>query len=196
MCSTRAGGLGITLTSADTVVLYDSDFNPQADLQAMDRVHRIGQTRPVTVIRLVTHATVEERIVQRARDKIYLMQRTMTARGGETVDKTEEQAAPSAKVTRGEMIAMLQFGVAGALHAQREGATGVTRAHIEQVLAEIAAGRAQGRSQVSVGVGGRVASDPSAGGTAGEAQQLAAREALGEEEAELCLLYPYPCPYP
>ena len=100
MCSTRAGGLGITLTSADTVVLYDSDFNPQADLQAMDRVHRIGQTRPVTVIRLVTHATVEERIVQRARDKIYLMQRTMTARGGETVDKTEEQAAPPAKVTR------------------------------------------------------------------------------------------------
>ena len=64
------------------------------------------------------------------------------------------------------------------------------------MLAEIAAGRAQGRSQVSVGVGGRVASDPSAGGTAGEAQQLAAREALGEEEAELCLLYPYPCPYP
>ena len=64
MCSTRAGGLGITLTSADTVVLYDSDFNPQADLQAMDRVHRIGQTRPVTVLRLVTHGTVEERIVQ------------------------------------------------------------------------------------------------------------------------------------
>ena len=55
MCSTRAGGLGITLTSADTVVLYDSDFNPQADLQAMDRVHRIGQTRPVTVIGLVTN---------------------------------------------------------------------------------------------------------------------------------------------
>mgnify|MGYP001433639424 CR=1 FL=1 len=52
--------------------------------------------RPVTVLRLVTHGTVEERIVQRARDKIYLMQRTMTARGGETVDKSEEQAAPSA----------------------------------------------------------------------------------------------------
>ena len=100
LCSTRAGGLGITLTSADTVVLYDSDFNPQVDLQAMDRVHRIGQTKKVRVLRLVTHDSVEERIVQRARDKIYLMQRTMTARGGETVDKNEEQAAPSAKVTR------------------------------------------------------------------------------------------------
>ena len=88
------------------------------------------------------------------------------------------------QVTRGEMIAMLQFGVAGALHAQKEGATGVTRAHLEQVLAEIAAGRAQGKSQVSVGVGGRTASDTSAGGTSGEAQQLAAREALGEEEAD------------
>ena len=183
MCSTRAGGLGITLTSADTVVLYDSDFNPQADLQAMDRVHRIGQTRPVTVLRLVTHGTVEERIVQRARDKIYLMQRTMTARGGETVDKSEEQAAPSAKVTRGEMIAMLQFGVAGALNAQKEGATGVTRAHIEQVLADIATGRAAGHSQVSVGVGGRAASDTK-GDNSGEAQQLAAREALGDDDDE------------
>ncbi len=48
LCSTRAGGLGITLTSADTVVLYDSDFNPQVDLQAMDRVHRIGQTKKVS----------------------------------------------------------------------------------------------------------------------------------------------------
>ncbi|XP_025795316.1 ATP-dependent DNA helicase DDM1-like isoform X2 [Panicum hallii] len=57
--STRAGGLGINLTSADTCILYDSDWNPQMDLQAMDRCHRIGQTRPVHVYRLATSHSVE-----------------------------------------------------------------------------------------------------------------------------------------
>jgi SWI/SNF-related matrix-associated actin-dependent regulator of chromatin subfamily A member 5 len=56
--STRAGGLGINLTSADTVVIYDSDFNPQMDLQAMDRAHRIGQKKEVRVYRLITQDTV------------------------------------------------------------------------------------------------------------------------------------------
>jgi hypothetical protein len=54
LLSTRAGGQGITLTSADTVIIYDSDWNPQNDLQAMARCHRIGQEREVTVYRLVT----------------------------------------------------------------------------------------------------------------------------------------------
>jgi hypothetical protein len=53
LLSTRAGGVGITLTAADTVVIFDSDWNPQNDLQAMARAHRIGQTRPVMVVRLV-----------------------------------------------------------------------------------------------------------------------------------------------
>ncbi|KAF7047586.1 hypothetical protein CFC21_056494 [Triticum aestivum] len=57
--STRAGGLGINLTSADTCILYDSDWNPQMDLQAMDRCHRIGQTQPVHVYRLATSSSVE-----------------------------------------------------------------------------------------------------------------------------------------
>ncbi|TVU40914.1 hypothetical protein EJB05_14399 [Eragrostis curvula] len=59
LLSTRAGGLGINLTSADTCILYDSDWNPQMDLQAMDRCHRIGQTRPVHVYRLATSHSVE-----------------------------------------------------------------------------------------------------------------------------------------
>lgn len=70
--STRAGGLGINLQSADTVILYDSDWNPQVDLQAMARVHRIGQTKPVHVYRLVTAGTVEERIQQRSEKKLFL----------------------------------------------------------------------------------------------------------------------------
>jgi superfamily II DNA or RNA helicase len=67
--STRAGGLGINLTGADTVVFYDSDWNPAMDAQAQDRAHRIGQTREVVVYRLVTAGTVEEAILNKARQK-------------------------------------------------------------------------------------------------------------------------------
>lgn len=67
--STRAGGLGINLTAADTVVFYDHDWNPSNDAQAMDRAHRLGQTRQVTVYRLITKGTIDERIVQLARVK-------------------------------------------------------------------------------------------------------------------------------
>lgn len=63
LLSTRAGGLGINLTAADTVIIFDSDFNPQMDLQAMDRAHRIGQKSMVNVYRLITENTVEEKIV-------------------------------------------------------------------------------------------------------------------------------------
>lgn len=69
LLSTRAGGLGINLTAADTVVFYDHDWNPSNDSQAMDRAHRLGQTRQVTVYRLITKGTIDERIVQLARVK-------------------------------------------------------------------------------------------------------------------------------
>merc|ERR1712188_292645 len=69
LLSTRAGGLGINLTAADTVIFYDSDWNPTMDAQAMDRAHRLGQTKQVTVYRLVTTGTIEERILRRAREK-------------------------------------------------------------------------------------------------------------------------------
>merc|ERR1719325_236075 len=69
LLSTRAGGLGINLTSADTVIIYDSDWNPQQDLQAQDRCHRIGQTKPVIVYRFVTANTMDQKIVERAAAK-------------------------------------------------------------------------------------------------------------------------------
>ncbi|MCD7465632.1 Chromatin remodeling factor DDM1b [Datura stramonium] len=72
LLSTRAGGLGINLTAADTCILYDSDWNPQMDLQAMDRCHRIGQTKPVHVYRLSTALSVEGRILKRAFSKLKL----------------------------------------------------------------------------------------------------------------------------
>merc|ERR1719312_2146525 len=72
MLSTRAGGLGINLYTADIVILYDSDWNPQMDLQAMDRAHRIGQKKQVRVFRLVTENTVDEKIVEKAEIKLKL----------------------------------------------------------------------------------------------------------------------------
>lgn len=72
LLSTRAGGLGINLMTADTVILFDSDWNPQADLQAMARAHRIGQKKPVSIYRLVSKGTVEEEVLTRARNKLVL----------------------------------------------------------------------------------------------------------------------------
>ncbi|KAM9779061.1 chromatin-remodeling ATPase INO80 isoform 2-T2 [Syngnathus typhle] len=69
LLSTRAGGLGINLTAADTVIFYDSDWNPTVDQQAMDRAHRLGQTKQVTVYRLICQGSIEERILQRAKEK-------------------------------------------------------------------------------------------------------------------------------
>lgn len=72
LLSTRAGGLGINLMTADTVIIFDSDWNPQADLQAMARAHRIGQKKHVSVYRFVSKDTVEEEILERARKKMIL----------------------------------------------------------------------------------------------------------------------------
>ncbi|OZJ05270.1 hypothetical protein BZG36_01962 [Bifiguratus adelaidae] len=70
LLSTRAGGLGLNLQSADTVILYDSDWNPHQDLQAQDRAHRIGQTNEVRIFRLITERSIEENILARAQWKL------------------------------------------------------------------------------------------------------------------------------
>ncbi|CAK4228858.1 unnamed protein product [Aphanomyces euteiches] len=70
--STRSGGLGINLTGADTVIFYDSDWNPAMDAQAQDRAHRIGQTRDVHIYRMVSEHTVEENILKKAQQKRHL----------------------------------------------------------------------------------------------------------------------------
>ena len=87
--TTRAGGLGINLQSADTCVLYDSDWNPQADLQAMARVHRLGQTKTVHVYRLCAAGTAEERVLQRSQKKLYLSE--VVNRGD---DQNQQQETP------------------------------------------------------------------------------------------------------
>ncbi|KAL1354807.1 hypothetical protein HN51_006861 [Arachis hypogaea] len=87
LLSTRAGGLGINLTAADTCILYDSDWNPQVDLQAMDRCHRIGQTKPVHVYRLSTAQSVEGRMLKRAFSKLKL-EHVVIAKGHFHQDRT------------------------------------------------------------------------------------------------------------
>ncbi|XP_040260522.1 uncharacterized protein [Aegilops tauschii subsp. strangulata] len=70
LMSTRAGGLGIDLPGANRVIIYDPDFNPFMDLQAQSRAHRIGQTRPVVVYQLITKCSVEEKILQKSKQKL------------------------------------------------------------------------------------------------------------------------------
>ncbi|EGG12083.1 uncharacterized protein MELLADRAFT_32790, partial [Melampsora larici-populina 98AG31] len=89
LLSTRAGGVGINLVAADTVILFDSDWNPQQDLQAQDRVHRIGQTKPVLVFRLVSGNTIETKMLQKASQKRKL--ETLVIGHGFDLTKKEEE---------------------------------------------------------------------------------------------------------
>ncbi|XP_061703590.1 chromodomain-helicase-DNA-binding protein 1 isoform X2 [Syngnathoides biaculeatus] len=112
LLSTRAGGLGINLASADTVVIFDSDWNPQNDLQAQARAHRIGQKRQVNIYRLVTKGSVEEEIIERAKKKMVLdhlvIQRMDTT--GKTVLHTGTAPSSSAPFNKEELSAILKFG--------------------------------------------------------------------------------------
>lgn len=102
LLTTRAGGLGINLTSADIVVLYDSDWNPQADLQAMDRAHRIGQTKQVVVYRFVTENAIEEKVLERAAQKLRLDQLV--------IQQGRAQQAVKNAANKDELLAMIQHG--------------------------------------------------------------------------------------
>ncbi|KAH8887721.1 hypothetical protein GQ53DRAFT_749400 [Thozetella sp. PMI_491] len=102
LLTTRAGGLGINLTTADIVILYDSDWNPQADLQAMDRAHRIGQTKQVVVYRFVTDNAIEEKVLERAAQKLRLDQLV--------IQQGRAQIAAKAAANKDELLSMIQHG--------------------------------------------------------------------------------------
>ncbi|KAB5574967.1 hypothetical protein PHYPO_G00215180 [Pangasianodon hypophthalmus] len=112
LLSTRAGGLGINLASADTVVIFDSDWNPQNDLQAQARAHRIGQKKQVNIYRLVTKGTVEEDIIERAKKKMVLdhlvIQRMDTT--GRTILDNNSGNSNSNPFNKEELAAILKFG--------------------------------------------------------------------------------------
>merc|ERR1711970_119159 len=116
LLSTRAGGLGINLATADTVIIFDSDWNPQNDLQAQARAHRIGQKEQVNVYRLVTKNSVEEEIIERAKKKMVLdhlvIQRMDTT--GRTILKNAGHQQDSNKqgnpFNKDELSSILKFG--------------------------------------------------------------------------------------
>ncbi|KAL3952947.1 hypothetical protein ACCO45_012890 [Purpureocillium lilacinum] len=134
LLTTRAGGLGINLTSADIVILYDSDWNPQADLQAMDRAHRIGQTKQVVVYRFVTDNAIEEKVLERAAQKLRLDQLV--------IQQGRAQIAAKAAANKDELLSMIQHGAEKVF--QSKGATGNIAASgadikdddIEEILAQ------------------------------------------------------------
>mmetsp|Transcript_10066 Transcript_10066/g.36776 ORF Transcript_10066/g.36776 Transcript_10066/m.36776 type:complete len:1049 (+) Transcript_10066:144-3290(+) len=101
MLSTRAGGLGINLATADVVVLYDSDWNPQMDLQAMDRAHRIGQKKEVQVFRFCTEGAIEEKVIEKAYKKLAL-DALVVQQGRLTESKTS--------VNKEELLQMVRYG--------------------------------------------------------------------------------------
>ncbi|GAU17725.1 hypothetical protein TSUD_07870 [Trifolium subterraneum] len=89
LLSTRAAGVGINLATADTVILYDSDWNPHADLQAMARAHRLGQTNKVLIYRLITRGTIEERMIEIAKKKMVLEHLVVGGMKGQNINQEE-----------------------------------------------------------------------------------------------------------
>jgi len=125
LLSTRAGGLGINLATANTVVIFDSDWNPQNDLQAMSRAHRIGQKDTVNIYRFVTKATVEEDILERAKQKLVLshlvIQQMDTT--GRTVLSSQRQQGGRVFDTK-EMQQILRFGASELFGTAGDGGDG------------------------------------------------------------------------
>ncbi|SCU84670.1 LAMI_0C08416g1_1 [Lachancea mirantina] len=93
LLSTRAGGLGLNLQSADTVIIFDTDWNPHQDLQAQDRAHRIGQKNEVRILRLITTDSVEEVILERAMQKLDIDGKVIQAGKFDNKSTAEEQEA-------------------------------------------------------------------------------------------------------
>jgi len=101
LLTTRAGGLGINLATADIVIMYDNDWNPQCDLQAEDRAHRIGQKKQVKVFRFITEDSVEEKIIDRATQKLRLDQ--LVIQQGRAVQQNKA-------ANKDELLTMIRHG--------------------------------------------------------------------------------------
>lgn len=106
---TRAGGLGINLTAADTVIIYDSDWNPQNDLQAQARCHRIGQKKEVKIYRLLTSKTYEREMFDRASLKLGLDRAVLQSMSG-TSGKSES-GGPLNNMSKKEVEDLLKKGI-------------------------------------------------------------------------------------
>ncbi|KNC98614.1 uncharacterized protein SPPG_06295 [Spizellomyces punctatus DAOM BR117] len=122
LLTTRAGGLGINLATADTVIMYDSDWNPQVDLQAEDRAHRIGQKKQVVVFRFITENAVEEKVIDRATQKLRLDQ--LVIQQGRSVQNSKA-------ASKDDLVSMIQHGAQDIFKSTDSTITGD---NIEEVL--------------------------------------------------------------
>ena len=110
LMSTRSGGMGLNLQTADTCILFDSDWNPQSDIQAMARVHRIGQTKTVHIYRLVTSGTIEERMLERAEKKLLLEMVNRDSNQGGTGAAEYDPDVVARGMSTGELWEDIKFG--------------------------------------------------------------------------------------
>lgn len=134
LMSTRSGGVGLNLQRADTVIFADSDYNPQADLQAVARAYRLGQTKPIHVIKFVCAHTVEESIYRRAIRKTLMADKIRNcARSLATSDEEQEHEK------EGNLVDMIQFGLHKLLEEQDDEPSALTvpldEAYIQHILA-------------------------------------------------------------
>ncbi|KAK4054612.1 ATP-dependent DNA helicase Hrp3 [Microbotryomycetes sp. JL221] len=133
LLSTRAGGLGINLETADTVIIFDSDWNPQNDLQAMARAHRIGQKSHVNVYRFVTKDTVEEDVLERARKKMVLEYAIVNQMdtSGRNIGQVQSSMKPE-NYTKEELASILKFGAANIF--KQEGNAKLEEMDLDEVM--------------------------------------------------------------
>jgi len=138
LLSTRAGGVGINLTAADTCIIYDSDWNPQSDLQAQARCHRIGQTKKVNIYRLITSKTYEEVKFQRSCFKLALDQALLALGGDDDGDgiETEDAEAAEAKLKKMDDVDhLLKYGAYNAMKEDDGEAEAFALEDIDSILA-------------------------------------------------------------
>lgn len=132
---TRAGGVGINLTAADTVVIFDSDWNPQNDLQATARCHRIGQTKPVQIYRLVTRNTYEKEMFDRASIKLGLDKAVLQKMDVmPSSDDLSDMPKPPSSLSKKEVEELLKKGAYGALLDDDETSAKFCEEDIDQIL--------------------------------------------------------------
>ncbi|RZF46881.1 hypothetical protein LSTR_LSTR008262 [Laodelphax striatellus] len=149
LLSTRAGGLGINLATADTVIIFDSDWNPQNDLQAQARAHRIGQKNQVNIYRLVTKNSVEEDIVERAKQKMvldHLVIQRMDTTGRTVLDK--KSSSTTTPFNKEELTAILKFGAEELFKDEEDGDEALPTCDIDEILR-----RAETRDEAPATVG-------------------------------------------
>ncbi|KAF8126339.1 P-loop containing nucleoside triphosphate hydrolase protein [Boletus edulis] len=110
LVSTKAGGLGINLTKASTVIMCDSDWNPQNDLQAIARAHRIGQTKVVKVYRLICRGSVEDQMLDRIRRKLFLSLKVMSSNSTSPSPDSKESEENAQQLKKAELMDILRKG--------------------------------------------------------------------------------------